>query len=719
MKKKILFSLMLGLLFINSFAQKTIENPDFELTKTGMFNISKIEISDTETKIHIHHTSIPNWWVYYKDDVYIEDCDTGKKYNIIKVENVKFKEKIWMTDSGENNTVAIFPPLDKGVKNINYNNLIFNISLTEQKVCKKNKVPKKITKWFKKELAKVKSEPIKEYNSPNFFNKKNAKLIGYIKGYDSRLGFETGIIFMENEITREDYPIVIQIHKDGRFEADIPLIHPKYIYFNMNKANINIYIEPGQTLVTVLDWNEFLIADRFRNNRHVFKNIEFLGPLAQVNYDLLQYDKNDFDYKLFNKQKKEITPKEFKKLQEKNHQKNTIRLIKHLATHNLSDKSATLLKNKNILDNATLMFNFVMNRDYYAKKDTLNKVLKAPVETKYYDFLNKIDLNNQSLLVDNRFSEFINRFEYSKPLNVKPKKTEITFNKTFLDYIKDNKIEISPAYKNLLETFENLSDDSKNEFHQKNQKLFEEYKTKYRKEFDTYVQKNRDENWFYSSIKRIQLKDSVLTNVLKLDENFINEITKIRSLKFNIGTMKKSEYAYKYWEELKKDIKNPFLIQEGSRMVYKKFPLTSENSSKTTKLPTGKATDIFKAIVDKHQGKILFIDFWATSCGPCVSGIKRMKETRKKHENNPNFDFVFITDERHSPKKNYDKFVKEQELKNIYRLSTDDYNYLRQLFKFNGIPRYVVIDKKGDIIDDDFSMHKFDYLLESIIENHK
>ena len=77
---------------------------------------------------------------------------------------------------------------------------------------------------------------------------------------------------------------------------------------------------------------------------------------------------------------------------------------------------------------------------------------------------------------------------------------------------------------------------------------------------------------------------------------------------------------------------------------------------------------------------------------------------------------MFITDERSSPIKRYTKFVNDQELKNIYRLPLDDYNYLRELFKFNGIPRYVVIDKKGDVLNDDFPMYNFSYELKKILK---
>jgi hypothetical protein len=88
-----------------------------------------------------------------------------------------------------------------------------------------------------------------------------------------------------------------------------------------------------------------------------------------------------------------------------------------------------------------------------------------------------------------------------------------------------------------------------------------------------------------------------------------------------------------------------------------------------------------------------------------------MKDTRAKYAGNPDFDFVFITDDRTSPRNDYDKFVAEQELKNIHRISADEMNYLRQLFKFNGIPRYIVINKEGNVCNDDFQMHNFEFEL--------
>ena len=65
------------------------------------------------------------------------------------------------------------------------------------------------------------------------------------------------------------------------------------------------------------------------------------------------------------------------------------------------------------------------------------------------------------------------------------------------------------------------------------------------------------------------------------------------------------------------------------------------------------------------------------------------------------------------------RFVKDQELANTYRIPVDDFNYLRQLFKFNGIPKYVVISKNGDVIDNDYKMYEFTNTVDEIIKNHK
>lgn len=58
--------------------------------------------------------------------------------------------------------------------------------------------------------------------------------------------------------------------------------------------------------------------------------------------------------------------------------------------------------------------------------------------------------------------------------------------------------------------------------------------------------------------------------------------------------------------------------------------------------------------------------------------------------------FIFITSEGESPEKPYKEYV-EKNLKGeaVYRIPSSDYQRLRELFSFNGIPRYILVGRDG------------------------
>lgn len=737
--KKAITIILLVLFGSKTFAQRIIENPTFEVSNSGITHISKIELNKDATKIHIHNKFIPGWWVSFEKDIFIQ-LDNGTKINIVDVEGAKFDEKITMPESGEKTIVLVFPPISKEVKKIDYNNTIFGISLLEGAI-KNNKskeIPQDVSKWIDSELKKSTNKPLANFNSKEFFNKTTGRLIGYIKGYDVRLGFKTGIMYTHNDITREDYPVVIEVHPDGRFEADIPLTNASYSYMVFKSKPVKFYIEPKQTLAMILDWDEFLYADRMRKSLHNFKNISFKGPLAKINEDLMNFSEKSFDYKSFSEKMKTITPQAFKDEETIEYKNNLENLETYLKTNSISDKAKIILKNQIDLEHANHLFDFVDDRDYYAKQDTTNTVLKIPVENDYFDFLQNINLNDASLLVSKEFGTFINRLEYSKPILVYPKPNKnnsfsFTAEKTFEQYLEDEKIEISDTDKTLKEIGKNKVFKTGKEILEFQKQYSEIYKKAHKEYLHKYVNPFILTKPEIVTMEKWQMRDSIVKNIFHLEKNLVYEIIKIRALDYDIKRSN-TENAHAYWKELQKDITHPFLKTEGERIVNKQFPINSiQNNSLAdnsnlklsintaaipNKLPEGKATEIFKNIIKNHKGKILFIDFWATSCGPCIATIKQMNETRKEYIDNENFEFVFITDKSQSPLETYNKFVKEQELDKTYRLESDDYNYLRQLFKFNGIPHYIVVDKKGEVINDDFPMYSFNNLLDEILEKY-
>jgi len=331
-------------------------------------------------------------------------------------------------------------------------------------------------------------------------------------------------------------------------------------------------------------------------------------------------------------------------------------------------------------------------------------------------------------LVGDEFSEFINRFEFNELFQSTQKQFYVTQNKNrpkpeknLLEYMDEEKIQISPEERKLLTVAlkQHLTDDDRKQlgemrevsknFSEKHNEQIKEYSKKYIKPL---IKPKTTDN----EIEIWKLKDSIMTNELRLQPTLTSEIAKVRSLVYSFKNAPSKENANELWNTLKEGIKTPYLIKTGQGLLDQAFPDTKVTSQA---LPNNTGADVFRKIINPFKGKVLFIDFWATTCGPCVAGIKQMKATREKYAANTDFDFIFITDQKSSPEKDYNDFVKEQEMRNTYRISTDDFNVLRQLFKFNGIPHYVAIDSKGDMLKDEFEMWNFETELGKILPAYK
>src|SRR5688572_26243833 len=49
------------------------------------------------------------------------------------------------------------------------------------------------------------------------------------------------------------------------------------------------------------------------------------------------------------------------------------------------------------------------------------------------------------------------------------------------------------------------------------------------------------------------------------------------------------------------------------------------------KLPQGEGKDL-QSLIDAHKGEVVFVDFWATWCGPCVEGFPHTVELSQKYK---------------------------------------------------------------------------------------
>ena len=109
------------------------------------------------------------------------------------------------------------------------------------------------------------------------------------------------------------------------------------------------------------------------------------------------------------------------------------------------------------------------------------------------------------------------------------------------------------------------------------------------------------------------------------------------------------------------------------------------------------ANDILKKIIDKNKGKVIYLDFWATWCGPCLMEFENSKKLTKTFDGK-NIEFVYLCVK--SKRENWEDKLREYNLSGShYLLDDSEYDILSQKFQIVGIPHYVLIDKNGKIID--------------------
>jgi len=238
---------------------------------------------------------------------------------------------------------------------------------------------------------------------------------------------------------------------------------------------------------------------------------------------------------------------------------------------------------------------------------------------------------------------------------------------------------------------------------------------------------------YYDFVKEIDLNNPKLLSsyfYLQTLENYIRyELQK--AVKKDTTLKDKEKYAFTEESFIQKtfspEVRDVVLAQnvysilvhksdmELGKKMLDKYAATTQNKeylailnnaySIGSKLISGKAAPEFtyKDINGKmvslkdFRGKVVYLDIWASWCGPC---LKEIPASKKLEEELKGKDVIFLCVSLDQNEDAWKKIIKEKDIPGIHLISKGDFDAeMAKLYNVKGIPRYFIIGKDGTIVN--------------------
>lgn len=581
---------------------------------------------------------------------------------------------------------------------------------------------------------------------------------GYIKGYTPRAGIKTISISVDDIIADNQKPYVTNIAPDGTFSIKLPLYYPHVCWVRSRLYNGSVLLEPGKKLFQMINPSDYAKSTLFMGeSARVNSDISRLRKIPALSYRDTPNNIRDMSptqYKAYWKKSDAESMHALDSIM-----KTEKISAKAYQVMKLGIRYSTLVKMmdyKFAFENAYRKKNNIppSQKDIAVKADSLT--------ADYFDFINNESTNNPLAVISNDYQQFINRLKYLKilqkgnALSIDTKGLISELKKSGYEFTESEKGMIRQ-----LEKIDSLQNSPElKEYAEKYSKREQAFYDKYQKEFKEIYKNNPTVNNSiiekYFKDKKIKLssdEEELLRAMKKRDE--FDTIKKLREVYALIndktsafhnkhGQFVEDFFLRKSNEARNESLKKLFNIQNGfscdlilaqgycNKIVENTMPLSDKklkalqqqistpfiseyiaycnqqtiakieaNKRRATgsvmnETPQSEADKIFDNIIKKYAGKVVYVDFWATWCSPCRSGIKKIKPLKEELEGK-DIVFVYITNPT-SPEEIWKNMIPDIKGEH-YRVSSDEWNYLKVKFNISGIPHYTLVGKDGKVID--------------------
>lgn len=177
-----------------------------------------------------------------------------------------------------------------------------------------------------------------------------------------------------------------------------------------------------------------------------------------------------------------------------------------------------------------------------------------------------------------------------------------------------------------------------------------------------------------------------------------------------------SSSAAKYWiSQVSSDPYRKLLISHCQATLNKKEEVAVKKKDKEEKVQSQKEltnSGEFPVLTDlkgnqfnfaKYKGKVVYVDFWASWCGPCRQEFPYSKKIHASLTEKQKKNIVFLYISIDEDPENWKNAIEKLQLDNgEHGYSEGGWaSEVVRKYQINGIPRYMIIDKNGTIVQAD------------------
>ena len=534
------------------------------------------------------------------------------------------------------------------------------------------------------------------------FHKDSAIIIGYYRNMDKipaqfadRLKKSIFMVTAPDFISGKEQDYLADLDSLGRFKLTFPIMNAQELYVNGGSLQLHMSLEAGNTIALFVDLVDFIPLEADKSMEGYLnrpKQALFMGDNARLNNELTTYKPSSI-YIDRNKAEK-LTDMDYLSYCDSVYKKRTDVLNSFIAANPKVSKKFREFNSE--YERYDLAFYLMQHRFDLRDKS------KTTFDAGYMDYVRaNFPLTNEWTYTCFRdFKSFLRDYiDYETSIrNQKTVTVTVSF-KDISNYIKQNK-KVNEATQTLLDQLVAMNED----FQKSGIEQFETVKLKYKdlisksETISPLIQEASIE--LSNRPLDTQLSDSLLIN------EHLRQMWDASSYYAELDQYHKALSDMKV-NDMKTKVVNPDLIKSivDVNNFYKNvatkgmtYEASLKNTSHLKEYQDAKA--LFEELIKPYKGKVIYVDFWGTWCGPCKENMKYVKDMKAKLKGQ---DVVFMYFANRSPEDSWKNIIKEMDLtgENVvqYRLPEKQEEIIERLFSVNSFPTYLLINKEGKVVN--------------------